>query len=35
MRCDAADEHAQITNVGTASQDMIGWRVESYVGDQW
>jgi hypothetical protein len=35
LQYDASDESVQITNRGTAPQDMTGWRIHSVVGDQW
>jgi cardiolipin synthase len=35
LQYDTSDEYVQITNHGTASEDMTGWRIHSVVGDQW
>jgi hypothetical protein len=35
LKYDGTDEYVQITNQGTASQNMTGWKVHSVVGDQW
>jgi len=30
-----SDEYVKISNTGTASQNMTGWKIQSVVGDQW
>ena len=35
LQYSGTDEYVQITNQGTASQDMTGWKIHSVVGDQW
>lgn len=34
LRCDSADEHVRIDNLGAAAVNLTGWRLRSVVGPQ-